>query len=1085
MMISKPPRGNQRARRALLEALECRTLLSALDISAGVLTYSVSGGASSLTVSVPSSGSSDISFTEADQTITLTSGAMSAGWSGSGTNTVTGPASSDSFMSILTNASAGQSLTIDYTNGDPLPASGVLYEPAAASSPDVNSLTLEGGLFTNETYSPTGSGAGVIVYSDSANSGVAIDFSNLSPVTDTVASPTFIFNAPSSATTVNLVEGPNDSGTQTDELNDGGTGNFELIDFGNKSAVTANVNVSAATTTIDLPTAASGLATLSVNSGAGGDAVDVQATPSGVATTVDTGSPSGSSINIGSSGSLAGINGDVDAQSTGGTNTLAIDDLDATAGATYQIADSQVTASSLPALVDFSGGGIRTLNLMLSGNGGSVDLATLAQSGVSTYHFSSAGGSGSNSLTIDSQSSTLNDSTAGTLGFGSGNPTVTYSDFKTISITKPAAAPVGTAATVDGTEGLQLTATTVATFTASDPGTTSDFTASITWGDGTTSAGTVISTGANAYAVLGTHTYAFANDYTIDVTLTDFGGTGMNIVSGTTLTINSTGPVNTSPEPIVSSADIAAGTLAVSVTNVTGTEGLPVSSGPIATLTDYGGPDPTSDYSGTITFLNMQGGTVSQIQATSFTEIGSTDQFTIDAPTFTLAEEGTYQVNVSVTDSGATPPQSAAGTGMATISDAPLTAGSSVDLTGNTGIAQSDVEVGSFSDADPSSPLSDFTANINWGDGTLVAATISQPGGTGTAYIVSGSHTYLSPGVFTTSVNVMDVGGSTVALGGQDTVTDLPVSGSVSNFIAVATAAGTMTLATITDPNPFAAASSLTAVVPIDGWGDGTPSAPQTLTITATGSTSTSTLFQVSGGHTYASNGSFPVDITVTTSGGVSTTLTAGSASVTTGTLAFTTAPVNLTAGASNMTEIVVLQNAQGATDTSYSGPVTLGAKVVPTGVSFTPITVDAVNGTATFTNIPAFDTAGGYKFKATLTGVTPGKSSKFFALPGAATQLAFSDQPTDVDTGQPEGTITVDVEDQFGNIVTSDDSTLITLGTKVVPPGVFFSPISADDVDGVATFTDVTFDTVGGYKLKATHAGLMPGKSDKFFVLA
>ena len=43
-------------------------------------------------------------------------------------------------------------------------------------------------------------------------------------------------------------------------------------------------------------------------------------------------------------------------------------------------------------------------------------------------------------------------------------------------------------------------------------------------------------------------------------------------------------------------------------------------------------------------------------------------------------------------------------------------------------------------------PIADFTATIDWGDGTpLTAGTISQPGGVGTAYVVTGSHTYADP----------------------------------------------------------------------------------------------------------------------------------------------------------------------------------------------------------------------------------------------------------------------------------------------------------------------------------------------------
>ncbi len=153
---------------------------------------------------------------------------------------------------------AGSDLTVDYSNGDPLPSSGLTYDPPAATGNATNSLNLQGGSFTAETYDPTGVGAGSITY----NGTTTITFSNLSPVDDTVSSPTFTFNAPSGATTVNVNTGPIVGGVQTDQINDGGTGEFELINFGNKTVATVNVPASGATTTLNYPTAAAGLTAL-------------------------------------------------------------------------------------------------------------------------------------------------------------------------------------------------------------------------------------------------------------------------------------------------------------------------------------------------------------------------------------------------------------------------------------------------------------------------------------------------------------------------------------------------------------------------------------------------------------------------------------------------------------------------------------------------------------------------------------------------------------------------------------------------------------------------------------------------------
>jgi hypothetical protein len=77
------------------------------------------------------------------------------------------------------------------------------------------------------------------------------------------------------------------------------------------------------------------------------------------------------------------------------------------------------------------------------------------------------------------------------------------------------------AVSISGTAGQALNNVTVATFTDSDKANTaSDFTASIAWGDGTSSAGKV--SGSNGtFTVTGSHTYAAAGTDAVAVTLTD------------------------------------------------------------------------------------------------------------------------------------------------------------------------------------------------------------------------------------------------------------------------------------------------------------------------------------------------------------------------------------------------------------------------------------------------------------------------------------------------------------------------------------------------------------------------------------
>lgn len=70
-------------------------------------------------------------------------------------------------------------------------------------------------------------------------------------------------------------------------------------------------------------------------------------------------------------------------------------------------------------------------------------------------------------------------------------------------------------------------------------------------------------------------------------------------------------------------------------------------------------------------------------------------------------------------------------------------------------------------------PPGPFSATITWGDGSASAATITQPGGTGTPFVVAGTHTYAAAGIYATSVTVLDDTTSYVAPGpGTAIVTD-------------------------------------------------------------------------------------------------------------------------------------------------------------------------------------------------------------------------------------------------------------------------------------------------------------------------
>ena len=72
-----------------------------------------------------------------------------------------------------------------------------------------------------------------------------------------------------------------------------------------------------------------------------------------------------------------------------------------------------------------------------------------------------------------------------------------------------------------------------------------------------------------------------------------------------------------------------------------------------------------------------------------------------------------------------------------------------------------------FTDPDTSTPLTNYTALINWGDNTPVTA--GSVTGSGGSYTISGGHLYASAGNDTATVTLTDISGHSTSV--QDTVT--------------------------------------------------------------------------------------------------------------------------------------------------------------------------------------------------------------------------------------------------------------------------------------------------------------------------
>jgi len=233
----------------------------------------------------------------------------------------------------------------------------------------------------------------------------------------------------------------------------------------------------------------------------------------------------------------------------------------------------------------------------------------------------------------------------------------------------------------------------------------------------------------------------------------------------------------------------------------------------------------------------------------------------------TYAEDGLYTLTVTVTDTFA---------GTSVPASTPITVGESLlSMTSTSPLAAVEGTVFSgqtatFSDPPNTDPVGNYTATIDWGDGSTSTAVITQPGGAGTAYSISGTHTYADEGTFTVNTTAAEAfePSFTVSVGSQMTVAEGDVLTPVPlSFVTTVGVPFTGPTATFTDTYTGNTASDFTATI---NWGDGTTTPG---IISGGGGTWT-----VSGTHTYATVGPFVVSVTLTDDAPGTATATAVSA---------------------------------------------------------------------------------------------------------------------------------------------------------------------------------------------------------------
>jgi hypothetical protein len=371
----------------------------------------------------------------------------------------------------------------------------------------------------------------------------------------------------------------------------------------------------------------------------------------------------------------------------------------------------------------------------------------------------------------------------------------------------------------------------VAHFNDANPqGAASDFAATITWGDGTHSAATVETDPGGGFDVLGTHVYTSAGTLNVSVAIAD--------EDGSTAAASSTMAISASPDATLSASGATSGA----------TSGVAFS-GLVATFTDGDPAGTVGDFTALIDWGDGH-------KSLGVVQSGTSGGYQVSGM-HTYAQAGTYQVTVSIFDSGGATATAASTADVAANNNSPLAAA---------GVTVQAVEqavfggiVATFTDSSPGHQTTDYTAIVDWGDGQTSAGAITADAQVSGQFDVLATHTYAEEGVYAVTLQISRSGASVTASSTSD-VADASLVASGSPISAIEATAFNGLVATFSDANPFGTLADYSATI---DWGDGH---------TSTGRVSADPAgfnrFDVTGTNTYAEAGQYIVTLTVTDRGG-------------------------------------------------------------------------------------------------------------------------------------------------------------------------------------------------------------------------
>ena len=179
--------------------------------------------------------------------------------------------------------------------------------------------------------------------------------------------------------------------------------------------------------------------------------------------------------------------------------------------------------------------------------------------------------------------------------------------------------------------------------------------------------------------------------------------------------------------------------------------------------------------------------------------------------------------------------------------------------------------------------------------------------------------------------------------------------------------------------------------------------------------------------------------------------------------IAITTQPAaSVTAGTSASMSVSV----EDTYGNLVSSTDSISVALTPSGFVGATTTVTATGGVANFTNLP-IDAAGSYTITATDGAHTAwtATTSSFTVIAAAPSKIAITNQPAASVTAGTSASMSVSIEDTYGNVTTSTDSISVAL----TPSGFVGATTTVTATGGVANFTNLPIDAAGSYTITAT----------------